>query len=164
MNTDLWNFALALYARPGVEATCLALQEEGANICLLLCAAWLDQRAVEYSHERRGQLSRTAWYWNEEVVVPLRQLRQQWRDEAQLDSALAALRTEVTRLELEAERELLTRLEAVSSGWPTGQKPSATGWLPILLPYTSTNDLSHHALRTLRTATEAMTQEAEDGL
>lgn len=42
MHTDLWNFALHLYARPGVEAACLALQDEGADVCLLLCGAWLE--------------------------------------------------------------------------------------------------------------------------
>ncbi|WP_157222804.1 DUF2390 domain-containing protein, partial [Pseudomonas sp. S13.1.2] len=29
MYTDLWNYALALYARPGVEAACLELQAQG---------------------------------------------------------------------------------------------------------------------------------------
>ena len=33
MHTDLWNHALALYARPGVEAACLDLQTLGGDVC-----------------------------------------------------------------------------------------------------------------------------------
>src|SRR3546814_12836636 len=32
MTTDLWRFAESLYQRPGVEAACLHLQDEGADV------------------------------------------------------------------------------------------------------------------------------------
>ena len=43
---DLWNFALELYAREGVEQACLELQETGSDVCLLLTGAWLQRRGV----------------------------------------------------------------------------------------------------------------------
>ena len=46
MCTDLWNHALALYARPGVEEACLGVQALGGDVCLLLCATWLQARGV----------------------------------------------------------------------------------------------------------------------
>jgi len=46
MPTDLWRFAETLYQRPGVEAACLQLQAQGADVCVLLCAAWLERRQV----------------------------------------------------------------------------------------------------------------------
>ena len=46
MPSDLWDFAQRLYGRPGVEHACLQLQEAGADVCLLLCGAWLQQRGV----------------------------------------------------------------------------------------------------------------------
>ncbi|CDM38827.1 hypothetical protein PPSAL_0210 [Ectopseudomonas oleovorans] len=43
---DLWNFALELYARAGVEQACLELQDTGSDVCLLLTGAWLQRRGV----------------------------------------------------------------------------------------------------------------------
>ena len=51
MCADLWSFALSTYARPGVEAACLRVQEQGADVCLLLCGAWLEQRGVALTRE-----------------------------------------------------------------------------------------------------------------
>ncbi|WP_284733726.1 TIGR02444 family protein, partial [Pseudomonas aeruginosa] len=46
MTGNVWKFAVDVYARPGVETACLALQEQGADVCLLLVAAWLGRRGV----------------------------------------------------------------------------------------------------------------------
>ncbi|MGV8584562.1 DUF2390 domain-containing protein, partial [Pseudomonas aeruginosa] len=35
------QFAADVNARPGVYTACLALQTQGADVCLLLVAAWL---------------------------------------------------------------------------------------------------------------------------
>lgn len=83
MNTDLWNHALALYARPGVEAACLDLQAQGGDVCLLLCATWLQAREVAVLDERAQALRDVAEPWQRDVVSPLRSLRQQWRSAAQ---------------------------------------------------------------------------------
>ncbi|WP_437879484.1 TIGR02444 family protein [Pseudomonas sp. LRF_L74] len=131
MPSDLWSFALATYARPGVEAACLQLQEEGADVCLLLCALWLESRNTGYDSGYAGSLRAIAQPWQNDVVAPLRELRRAWRDRARKDVQLAGWRERVKTLELEAERELLSRLEDCASAWPTDVKDSAR-WLEAL--------------------------------
>jgi uncharacterized protein (TIGR02444 family) len=118
MMTDLWDFALTLYARPGVEADCLALQAEGADVCQLLCAAWLAKRGVSCTLERLRALQDATGTWQEEVVAPLRLLRRQWREKAASDTELVGLREQLKRLELDSERVLLRRLEERAIAWP----------------------------------------------
>lgn len=134
MRDELWKFALNLYARPGIEAACLQLQAEGANVCLLLCGAWLDTRGVACSGERVALLQAIATPWHEEVVQPLRTLRQQWRDQALHDAELAPLRESIKALELSAERQLLQRLHDQAARWPLDTDRSGKAWLSALLP------------------------------
>ena len=129
MQTDLWNYCLNLYARPGVEPACLHLQSQGLDVCLVLCAAWLEERGVACDEERLGQLKACAGPWQREVVQPLRLLRTHWREAATRDDALAALRKQIKSLELEAERTLLQRLESVTQGWSTVQSQEPCDWL-----------------------------------
>ncbi|MGE8499945.1 MAG: TIGR02444 family protein [Pseudomonas sp.] len=150
MPTDLWRFAENLYQRPGVEAACLHLQAEGADVCLLLCAAWLEQRRVMVSQARADHLQQLAEPWQRTVVIPLRQIRQQWRTAAQQDDALAALRERIKRLELDAEREQLERLEVASNDWPAERTDDAFAWLEALAPRLT--DEGRGALQTLRIA------------
>lgn len=131
MPVDLWNFALGLYQRPGIEQACLRLQAEGADVCLLLCAAWLERRAVACNAERCAQLQSLARPWQETVVTPLRGLRLAWREAAVGDARLGALREQLKKLELEAERELLARLEAVGRDWPAAVN-DGSAWLETL--------------------------------
>ena len=146
MCADLWSFALSTYARPGVEAACLRLQEHGADVCLLLCGAWLEQRGVAQTPERLQTLKRIAEPWQSQVIEPLRQVRVQWRAMAQQDEALEGLRERVKALELDAERQLLARLEAVAQAWPT--KEGQHRWLEGLA--TEAANLDHDALQWLR--------------
>lgn len=81
------------------------------------------------------------------VVEPLRQVRLQWRAMAQLDLPLAALRERVKTLELEAERELLARLEVLTQAWPT-EEGDQRGWLESLAAGAA--NLDHDALQQLR--------------
>jgi len=128
MHNELWQYAGRVYALPGVETACLELQATGANVCLALCALWLEHRQVRWSSAGAETLETRARVWAEAVVNPLRALRQGWRAEAQHDAALGSIRNEVKRLELEAEHVLLQRLEQATAGWPTG--PSADpAWL-----------------------------------
>ncbi|SFS28730.1 TIGR02444 family protein [Pseudomonas sp. NFACC42-2] len=148
MNADLWSFALSTYARPGVEAACLRLQEQGADVCLLLCGAWLEQRGVALEPERMRTLQQLARPWQAQVIEPLRQLRVQWRAMVQQDEQLAALRERVKALELDAERQLLTRLEALTQAWPKGEMTQQR-WLEGLVAEDAAN-LDHDALQQLR--------------
>mgnify|MGYP000344700357 CR=1 FL=1 len=160
MHTDLWNFALNLYARPGVEAACLQWQAQGGDVCLLLCSAWLSERGVAPSEKRGQELRALAEDWQCNVIKPLRNLRQQWRTAAAQDPQLADLREQVKGLELASERVLLERLEAVSEGWEANSEGGAD-WLSWLV---STDASVHHdALQTLR-AVMLTTQDAEDGV
>ncbi|MBD1550172.1 TIGR02444 family protein [Pseudomonas typographi] len=129
MSKGLWAFAVQWYARPGVEPTCLALQAAGANVCLLLCAAWLGQRGVRYQAERCEALQAQAGHWHAEVIAPLRHVRQQWRAEAAHDAALHGLREQLKALELAAEKELLQRLERATAEWPPEQAEDLEQWL-----------------------------------
>ncbi len=131
MPSDLWSFASCCYARPGVETACLRLQAAGADVCLLLCGLWLEQRATGHDKQRQAQLLALSEPWQRQMVRPLRELRQGWREAAQADAALLRLREQVKALELEAERELLRRLERLAGDW-TGQDSNSANWLEAL--------------------------------
>ncbi|MGE7990734.1 TIGR02444 family protein [Pseudomonas sp. NPDC089554] len=159
MHDELWNHALALYARPGVESACLALQALGADVCLLLCATWLEARRVPASALRASELRAIAEPWQRDVVEPLRMLRRQWRSLAQGDVQLAALREQVKALELDAERTLLWRLQAHAQQWPASPDGPTGDWLEWLAPEQAGG---HDALRQLRAAAQGR-QDAVDG-
>ncbi|WP_095081891.1 TIGR02444 family protein [Pseudomonas sp. Irchel s3h17] len=150
MSSDLWSFSLSTYARPGVEDACLALQAAGANVCLLLCACWLGERGVACNPQRLQQLLLLAEPWDSQVVQPLRQLRLQWKAAAAADAPLGILRAQVKALELEAERQLLLRLEQSAREWPTGQANDLAAWQEGLAA--SAANLSRDALHQLRVA------------
>ncbi|WP_462380193.1 TIGR02444 family protein [Pseudomonas sp. Marseille-QA0892] len=126
--SELWEFACETYAHPGVEAACLQLQEQGNDVCLLLCCAWLGKRGVAYEATRLAALHAIATPWRREVIEPMRALRLAWRANAQADDALHALREQVKALELQGERELLERLERAATAWP----PFTSGMQPWL--------------------------------
>ncbi|AVO61930.1 TIGR02444 family protein [Pseudomonas chlororaphis] len=150
MSSDLWSFTLKTYARPGVEEACLNLQAAGANVCLLLCAAWLGARGVACTAQRLQQLQTLGQPWHDEVVRPLRQLRTQWRPAASADPELAVLREQVKALELEAERQLLLRLEALAGEWSEDEAQDLTNWLEGLAAEAA--NLNRDALQALRVA------------
>ena len=150
MHADLWTFSLNTYAQPGVEQTCLALQAQGANVCLLLCAAWLGRRGVRCETERAGQLQALAGPWHDQVVKPLRQLRTQWRTAASEDVELKVLRDQVKALELAAEQQLLQRLEALARDWPEVGAEDLDAWLEAVTARAT--GLNSDALQQLRVA------------
>lgn len=112
--TTFWDFALDFYARPGVSAACLTLQDEaGADVILLLTAIYadihgrpLDGNAVEALREEMKD-------WREGVVLPLRAARRHLR--APLpgrDAEKEKLRSAVKAVELSAEKLQLALAEA----------------------------------------------------
>ena len=145
---DLWNFALELYAKPGVEKACLTLQDAGSDVCLLLTGAWLQRRGVRCLNERLIALRHVAVPWQREVLTPLRQMRSGWRARAAQDAELARLRAEVKKLELEAERMLLERLQSLAESWPGEEGENA--WLTTL------TDENSAALQVLLGAIESL--------
>lgn len=154
MSSDLWSFSLDTYAKPGIEPACLRLQDAGANVCLLLCAAWLGEHGVACTPQRLQQLQQVAQPWYSDVVLPLRALRSQWKVAAVTDASLSALRVQVKTLELEAEKQLLLRLENSAREWPTDQRNDLTLWLEGMAADAA--NLDRDALHQLRVAlTEA---------
>lgn len=150
MSADLWSFSLNTYARPGVESVCLQLQSAGANVCLLLCGLWLEQRAVACTEQRLQQLFQVAGPWEVNVVQPMRTLRQQWKAAAADDAELKALRERIKALEQEAERHLLLQLERTAQNWPQGEITESSVWLEGLAAGAAS--LNHDALHQLRAA------------
>src|SRR5690606_39072004 len=142
---NLWNFALACYARPGVEAACMELQAAGADVCVWLCGAWLETRGILSSPERVEQLQAVARDWRTEVVEPLRTLRQAWREPGAADADLETLRGKLKQLELDAERILLHRLELSAQGWMPHASQSA--WLEQLAVSAVSRDTALECLR-----------------
>jgi len=129
MPSDLWNFTLNIYSQPGVEGACLRLQASGANVCTLLCGAWLGYRKVLCSPERLREIRQLAAPWYNNVVQPLRAIRVALRDAAADDVDLQAFREQVKKLELEAERTLLSRLETLTQDWSVGVSQDVMAWL-----------------------------------
>jgi uncharacterized protein (TIGR02444 family) len=100
-----WAFSLDLYARPGVAASCLRLQDEsGLDVNLLLLCCWIARSG-------RGRLSEAdiaaaearARSWRREVIAPLRAVRRGLKNLP--DAASLALYAELKEIELRAERE-----------------------------------------------------------
>ncbi|MCY1546499.1 hypothetical protein D9M68_824990 [compost metagenome] len=84
------------------------------------------------------------------MVKPLRSLRQAWRTQAQADPTLAGLRERIKAIELDAERELLARLEQVASGWAGDEAEQLQDWLQGCAP--RLEGLDRDALDLLRAA------------
>jgi len=132
MPSDLWSFTLDFYARPGVEQACLTLQAHGGNVCALLCGVWLDQLGVPFNPQRAEEIRQLATPWHDQVVGPLRALRTQWKAATTTDIELGALRERLKVLELDAERELLVRLQRLTQRWLEQGAQKDGVWLEAL--------------------------------
>jgi uncharacterized protein (TIGR02444 family) len=114
LSTDpLWDFALAFYGRPGVEAACLLLQDEaGVDVCELLWHCWLYRHGLILAEEPSELAS--IRHWQREVTLPLRGLRRQLKAEAARNADTAEVRRRIQQAELAAERETLARLQRLA--------------------------------------------------
>jgi len=113
----LWPFALDVYARPGVEAALLALQDgHGQCAPYLIWAIWLAAEGREADDAALADAAELARAWQGAAVAPLRDLRRELKrtGSARLARPREQLRERVKALELEAERMLLQMLEAAS--------------------------------------------------
>jgi uncharacterized protein (TIGR02444 family) len=114
-----WAFSLELYARPGVAASCLRLQDEGGfDVNLLLLCCWIARSG-------RGRLSEAdiaaaearAAPWRRDVIEPLRAVRRGLKKLP--DAASLSLYAELKQIELRAEREEQRLLLASKLGPPS---------------------------------------------
>ncbi|KAA0679373.1 TIGR02444 family protein [Azospirillum brasilense] len=110
----LWDFALAVYGRPGVPAACLDLQDRlGQDVNLLLFAAWAGMACnADLPVEELARIDSAVAPWRAEVVRPLRAVRRRAKGEDD------ALYRRLKATELEAERVQQNRLFALSGLTP----------------------------------------------
>ena len=110
--SDLWTWAVAVYANAPVAETLLALQDdEDQSPPLLLWAAWARPDA-----DAAAAGAACARAWDSAAVRPLRQVRRALKQPPAGADAVAteALRARVKAAELEAERLLLSSLEVIA--------------------------------------------------
>ena len=157
----MWRFAASLQHKASVffGPAFVGTASIKGDVCLLLCATWLQARSIEVQQQRVEALQGCAGPWQRDVVSPLRSLREQWRESAKGDPPLAELREQLKRLELSAEKALLERLQACAAQWPAG-RPGHTGdWLAWLAP---SQLRDHRALEQLRAAALAHQASVDD--
>ncbi len=121
--TDFPSFAEALYARPGVAAACLDLQDRrGLDVVLLLYACWLGVRSRGLTREQGSTLIASTQSWRFEVVRPLRRLRRRLRagHDGMPRERSEPVRSLVKQAELAAERALIQILAAAAESTQVG--------------------------------------------
>jgi uncharacterized protein (TIGR02444 family) len=119
---SLWDWARTAYAAEGVADACLELQDAaGQNVPLLLWAAWCAAEGRVPDEDALEAAGDTARAWQETAIAPLRAVRRALKPRAPDldDEAREAVRAQVKAVELEAERRLLTALEALAPA-PSG--------------------------------------------
>lgn len=102
-----WNFSLRFYAGAGIPAACLQLQDAcGIDVNVMLYALFLARSGRLLRAQDIARIEALVADWRDNVVRPLRQARRFMKiPPAPFDNACtAALRTDVKRIELEAER------------------------------------------------------------
>jgi uncharacterized protein (TIGR02444 family) len=99
----LWQFSLAVYAMPGVQAECLTLQDtHGIDVNVLLYCAWVGACGCRrLAAEDIGRAREAVAAWHSDVVLPLRSAR---KNAKRLDERARAARDAIAEAELAAER------------------------------------------------------------
>lgn len=116
----LADFAVALYANDDVKRACLDAQDtHGADVNLLLWAAWQAHRGHALSPSQLARADALCEDWRAGVVQPLREQRRRWAGQA----AQAHLYDAVKALELQAEFTQLAMLAEVDVGSVDVAKP-----------------------------------------
>lgn len=120
---DIWDWALAAYARPGAPEACLQLQDaHGQNVPFLLWAVWAEAGDAALL----ASAADAARAWDALAVAPLRAVRRALKTPQPpvADAAREGLRSDVKGAELHAERVLLETLAAL--GGRHGGTPALT--------------------------------------
>lgn len=130
-----WTFSLAVYADPAVQQECLALQDDhSVDINLLLFCAFVGAvHGAVLSEQVVNEAANVSRAWQKDVVGALRAARRTLRrfaaETSPLDTPIAALRTRVKELELDAERVEQAMLEHWAAvhldSWPRSKRLDA---------------------------------------
>ena len=103
-----WDFSLALYAQPGIEALCLMLQDElDLDVNLVLLAAWTASRGTRLEPDLAARLRSVGEAYQTTVMRPFRAARRGlgcWPEAAALGDLAAGPERRLRTLELDLER------------------------------------------------------------
>ena len=98
-----WDWALRQYAREPAQALLLTLQSQADLVILeALYAAWLSAEGYRLDDQDIAAMRGTTGTWIDEVLVPLRAVREKWKGDVEKVDA----RRHLLQLEVEAERHL----------------------------------------------------------
>lgn len=112
MATAFRDWSALAYGAPGAEETLLALQDaHGLNVVLLLWCVWIAARFGEPDEAAMRRAMMVADEWETGVVAPIRRVRRLLKSKPAVD----ALRAQVKAVELAAEAELQSALEALAA-------------------------------------------------
>jgi len=99
-----WKFSLRFYAQPGVAPACIELQDDaGVDVNLLFLFIFLAEAGRSVARVDVARIDAAIAPWRNEVVRPLRAARRALKNSPGVSGA-ETLRSEVKRIELEAER------------------------------------------------------------
>jgi uncharacterized protein (TIGR02444 family) len=121
-----WEFAVAVYGQPGVEAECLSLQESGGiNVILVLFAAYCGVEGLALGDGDIESCVADIGPVQSSVVRPLRNARRalkRFAPDAGEEHLYASIRERLRSAELDAERMIAARLYAMLAG-RLGERP-----------------------------------------
>lgn len=116
LHNPLWDFALELYAKPGIEAICLDLQNEHKlSINRLIFAVWAakEQKLLDL----KRLTSSDANEWQQPIAHPLRSVRYKVRERLDNHPELENVYKNLRKAELQSEQVEIAYLYYVSQGW-----------------------------------------------
>jgi uncharacterized protein (TIGR02444 family) len=172
-----WDYSVALYSRPGVEAACLELQRRHRiDVNLVLLCVWLGQRGTALDGESLARLCHGADRWQSEVVRPLRTLRRRLKTRiadgepnsvaGDWPELAASVRERAITLEIDAEHLEQLHLGRVAAALPASATAGPALAAANLRHYWRFDRRDHKALRTLleRAFALASARDLDDGL
>ena len=103
---DFWQFACALYAKPGQQQTLLALQnQQGKNVNLCLFLLYLDSLKLSINAEQLSVLIDSVNEFDTQALKPLRATRKYLKANQHTISDYAKIREELLSAELKLEKQ-----------------------------------------------------------
>ncbi|NQV80742.1 MAG: TIGR02444 family protein [Alphaproteobacteria bacterium] len=120
----LWDFAVRIYAHPGVEAACLELQDKWhADVPVLIYALWAGAQGRHLTHADFEIVVPKVAAWHTNTVAALRSIRRALRHRdafgPRFENTARRIATHLEELELIAERCELEFLETQECGAPS---------------------------------------------
>ena len=103
---DFWQFACALYAKPGQQQTLLALQnQQGKNVNLCLFLLYLDSLKLSINAEQLCALIASINEFDTQALKPLRSTRKYLKANQESINEYTQIRQELLSAELKLEKQ-----------------------------------------------------------